>query len=477
MQLKYSQSTVSEWLRSKFNKPELTLNTVVLDQSLVNELLRDDTERLKHVFGVLKHAEEMFKALLTAQEWSALRIAALFHDIGYSAKIKHTGFHPLDGAIFLAHSGAPESSVLATLYHTGAIGEVAVCDVARDIYSQLGEMPSCRILDCLTLADLKTGPDGSSMTLSERVNDVYVRYGAGHPVAENIQSQLPLFYSIIDRLWYHYSTTKGLPIWVAADVDNTLVTPSENLSETNFKSIVKFRKEQGKLTLATGKHPKALLPLIHALGLEEPQIAGCGAAIIKPDSQPLCVQPCGSLLGDRAFVIHDILEKEMVPHVIFSLDEIYNFGREITAFHRKILADISEPDPIRNIPVYPERIFKVLTFCTPDNVELEVFLRGLAVEHELGCIRSGYHFIEFMDSTTSKANAFQKILNKHQWPRFLTAMIGDSENDIPLLRIAGRSFAVGNADNLIRHCADTVVSTCVENGFSDMIRILKQTTP
>ncbi|MGW4371855.1 hypothetical protein ACWEKT_40195 [Nocardia takedensis] len=61
--------------------------------------------RLRHVEGVANRA---IHAGPVVEDAPLLVAAAWLHDIGYSLKLVRTGFHPVDGAEFLAGIGVSE---------------------------------------------------------------------------------------------------------------------------------------------------------------------------------------------------------------------------------------------------------------------------------------------------------------------------------------------------------------------------------
>ncbi len=66
-------------------------------QGLLAEAL---PRRWAHVQGVAKKAEHVAASLALSDE--ALVAAAWLHDVGYAPGVTDTGFHPLDGARYLA---------------------------------------------------------------------------------------------------------------------------------------------------------------------------------------------------------------------------------------------------------------------------------------------------------------------------------------------------------------------------------------
>jgi putative nucleotidyltransferase with HDIG domain len=133
--------------------------------------------RWVHVQRVGVVAEELAQELGVAPVVVA---AAWLHDIGYAPTVVSSGFHPLDGARFLADRGAPAELVSLVAHHTGAAAEAE----ERGLDAELAEFarPDEQQLDVLTLVDLTTGPDGDNVAEPDRINEILSRYAPDHPV-------------------------------------------------------------------------------------------------------------------------------------------------------------------------------------------------------------------------------------------------------------------------------------------------------
>src|SRR5215471_808797 len=77
--------------------------------------------RWHHVQGVAGKAHHVAASLGLSRE--VLVSAAWLHDIGYAPDVVETGFHPLDGARYLAGLGAPERVVNLVARHSNAVLE------------------------------------------------------------------------------------------------------------------------------------------------------------------------------------------------------------------------------------------------------------------------------------------------------------------------------------------------------------------
>ena len=135
-------------------------------------------DRWGHVSAVGGVAESLTKhsAVVTEQVVSA----AWLHDIGYSRDLAGTGFHPLDGALFLRSIGAPTEVVALVAHHTGAAYEAE----ERGLLAEWQELPTPEPagLDVLTMIDLAVGPTGQLQLDVERIDEILSRYEDDHPV-------------------------------------------------------------------------------------------------------------------------------------------------------------------------------------------------------------------------------------------------------------------------------------------------------
>ena len=140
-------------------------------------------QRWAHTLGVVERARALVDRLC-ADDLRVLVSAAYLHDVGYAPSLVRTGFHPLDGADFLQHSGRSRLACLVA-YHTGARAEAK----ERGLLPALERFSEERsqVADALTYCDLTTAPDGTAIAPSKRLTDVVARYGDGDPVGRAVK--------------------------------------------------------------------------------------------------------------------------------------------------------------------------------------------------------------------------------------------------------------------------------------------------
>jgi putative nucleotidyltransferase with HDIG domain len=151
--------------------------------------------RWQHVQGVAGKAHRVAAALALSRE--VLVSAAWLHDIGYAPDLAETGFHPLDGARYLAGLGAPERVVNLVARHSNAILEAELRGIGDLVAAFPDEGGTLR--DALWYSDLTTSPDGQPVSAPDRVTEIKDRYGPGHIVTRFITDGAPELLAAVER--------------------------------------------------------------------------------------------------------------------------------------------------------------------------------------------------------------------------------------------------------------------------------------
>ncbi|WIX81679.1 HDIG domain-containing protein [Amycolatopsis carbonis] len=177
---------------------QVTADDLVSSAALLAErMVAPLGQRWSHVQAVAKRAENLARAV-AAEDRQTLVASGWLYDIGYSHEIKHTGFHPLDGARFLRQMGWPDDIVNLVAHHSGARFEAE----QRGLTEDLKEFPfaDSDLLDALVAADLTTGPQGQSLTYDERIEEILQRYPEDDPVHKTWKFAAPILEESILRV-------------------------------------------------------------------------------------------------------------------------------------------------------------------------------------------------------------------------------------------------------------------------------------
>ncbi len=151
-----------------------------------------------HVEAVADKAARLANTLFAGADAEALKAAAWLHDLGYAPDIRDTGFHPLDGAVWLRKADFEDRVCGLVACHTCADIEAE----ARGFSDRLKAFPreSSLVADALLYADMSSGPDGQDLSVVARLDEIVSRYGEGHAVARFVQRARPVIFEAAHRV-------------------------------------------------------------------------------------------------------------------------------------------------------------------------------------------------------------------------------------------------------------------------------------
>jgi hypothetical protein len=125
--------------------------------------------------------------------------AALLHDIGYASDLAETGFHPLDGARYLAGAGASGRLVNLVAHHSCSALEAELRGLSAELAEFEDEGPT-PLRDTLWWADMTTTPDGTPTNVADRIAEIQQRYGPDDIVSRFIVAASPQLEATVERM-------------------------------------------------------------------------------------------------------------------------------------------------------------------------------------------------------------------------------------------------------------------------------------
>lgn len=254
---------------------------------------------------------------------------------------------------------------------------------------------------------------------------------------------------------------------VAIDLDDTLLTNRLEITPRTREAIQKARERGVHITLATGRMFTASVPFAESLGLDIPLITYQGALV--KGSRSNCVHYYRPLPLQHARLIIERV-KPFGYHINIYLDDKL-FVEEATAeaegyadvtrvkIHMvEDLLDFLQSDPIKVLVISKEALLddlaRKLAPVLADNVHMT---------------KSKPHYLEFLHPQATKAFGLAALAHNLGIRREEVIAIGDSFNDLEMIRYAGLGVAVGNARPEIQTEADYVAPGNDEDGVADVI--------
>jgi hypothetical protein len=140
-----------------------------------DELATLDQDRRAHSLAVGRKVAEAAR-LVPGPLRADLVASAVLHDVGYAHV--ETGFHPLDGARYLARVGYSSAVCCLVVHHSASTLEADERGLDLAVYREFRvEADLTAAHAVLWWADMTTGPHGESVTVEERLAEIEDRYG------------------------------------------------------------------------------------------------------------------------------------------------------------------------------------------------------------------------------------------------------------------------------------------------------------
>jgi Cof subfamily protein (haloacid dehalogenase superfamily) len=255
---------------------------------------------------------------------------------------------------------------------------------------------------------------------------------------------------------------------VASDLDGTLLRPDITISERTRKAIRGVREAGVTFVAVTGRPPRSVRDLRGRLGLHGIAICANGALVYDLDRGSMLDQTL--LASDLALQIVQGLRRA-APGVVFAWEDAEGSGREpgwarepLLWADRAVLGDALE---LLTAPVA-----KVLA-RHPDMDFDELAARARAVAGDEAVITwSTRELVEVSAAGVTKAAALERVCSRLGIRREQVLAIGDNENDLSMLRWAGRSAAVANASESVLAMVGEVTASNLDDGVALLLERL-----
>lgn len=83
-------------------------------------------------------------------------------------------------------------------------------------------------------------------------------------------------------------------------------------------------------------------------------------------------------------------------------------------------------------------------------------------------------FVSLTAKGVGKASAIARVAKEYGFPLSDVMMVGDGDNDVPAMKVAGRSVAMGNAEASVRSAAQHVVAPVDEGGLVQALALARR---
>lgn len=262
------------------------------------------------------------------------------------------------------------------------------------------------------------------------------------------------------------------------DMDGTLLTDDKKISPANKKALEKAADLGVKIVVSTGRIFVSAKVYGEMIGVNTPIIASNGAYIREKDrDEVIYARPFGEANIRDALRLtqkHGVCGHFFTPDTIFTEKLVYN-AINYTRWNEQMPEDKQVKVVVVNRGGWDDVIEKnkdailkvVVTDESPDRIRaLREDISTLQVEISSSIVYNNQYNIEVMDKGVTKGNAVSVLEKIYRLDRSEIICIGDSENDISMIKYAGLGIAMENATEDAKEAADFITLSNQDDGVA-----------
>lgn len=256
---------------------------------------------------------------------------------------------------------------------------------------------------------------------------------------------------------------------LALDLDGTLLNQSQKISQKNIKAINKAKENDVNIVIATGRTNLGAENYFKELGLQEFLISYNGA-LIQNMKENKIIKHIPLPLDQTLEILDFVNENKLYANLYLNNNVYANKAGEELEYYKKIMN--IEPIVIESrIDEFLNKPSTKLLIIEKDLLKVNEILANLKNEFssKLNITKSIEDCIDIMSKNVSKGNALSDLSRKLGIHEEEVAAVGDGDNDLEMIRFAGKSAAVANAEEELKENADYITASNDNDGVAEFI--------
>lgn len=275
--------------------------------------------------------------------------------------------------------------------------------------------------------------------------------------------EVRLNFSILNHENKNKEASKKIKLLVS-DIDGTLITDDKKLTPETFAAVQKLKDAGIYLCLVSSRPPQGIQMFFKDLHILTPFGALNGGEIIGNDGT---VVSSMAMDTQDAHEVCDLLQKNDIGAWIFGGFDwvVFDMNDPFIAHEKAVVG--SNPEILDHVNNYKNRIVKI------EGVSSNTALLDQVAEQinkkypeTVKALRSSEHYLDITHPKANKGFAAVELGKQYGIDISEIACIGDMDNDIPMLEIAGLSIAMGQSTDRVSRHAHFKTKSNEENGWA-----------
>lgn len=250
---------------------------------------------------------------------------------------------------------------------------------------------------------------------------------------------------------------------LATDIDDTLIDEDHNLPPVNREILTRLHRHQVRIVFASGRADVSIQKVASAIlepADDEYYIAFNGARVVTAASRT--VMSASSIASDAVALVVEYARRHGIYLQGYAQDEFLVEAEcedtrryaASTGMRFRVVSDLAAALAAGS----PKLL------CIGDREALEPHRTRIAQISGCAALFSKTRYLEVIRPDVDKGKALRALARKLDIPIAETIAVGDSSNDVSMLRAAGVGIAVANATDEAKQAADVILSSFSHDG-------------
>ncbi|ABR30609.1 hydrolase Cof [Thermosipho melanesiensis] len=259
---------------------------------------------------------------------------------------------------------------------------------------------------------------------------------------------------------------------ILTDLDGTLLNDEKHIPERNKIALKKAMDKGIHVSIATGRNYYSAKKYVEELGLDVPVVFQNGAFIYMPFENKILYET--PLHSDIAKQLIDFARDEGLDYILFSdfFDEKDMYmDKEHQGGYVKYLQQnswrINKVDDVKKY-ILEDTVAEVVLMGKEDKILKVVEILRRKYQGKFSVVKNnvidGWAFFEFFGKGASKEDALRFLLDYFGVSENETMFLGDSYNDIGIMKLVGFPVAMENAFEEVKKVAKFVTLSNNDGG-------------
>ncbi len=263
------------------------------------------------------------------------------------------------------------------------------------------------------------------------------------------------------------------PRLLAVDLDGTLLDPKSGAPHARDLAALRALASTGiAISIVTGRLYSGTRPTAQLLGIRGPVVCVDGSHVVSAHDHATLVHL--GIRGAHAETLRDVVARSGAAAFVFAGDAIVHddAGRAFLGYVSTWSADVRHTAAVVDHDLWRHDDGVTAVVAVGDSAQIGVAAERIrrelvdAAQVAIFPIRRlpGQWGMVVRAAGGTKGSALKWLASHHGFEMSETVCVGDWMNDVPMLEIAGRSYAMGQAPDEVKRAATHVLSETSEEG-------------